>query len=65
MQFVLDGGSLLHKIGLTFDEISNLYTDYVQRQFGRPVVIFNGYTQELSTNDILISVEAKVSYLQK
>ena len=56
VQFVLDGGSLLHKLtwpkGLTFDEISNLYTDYVQSQFGRPVVIFDGYIQEPSTKDI-------------
>ena len=57
VQFVLDGGSLLHKItwpkGLTFDEISYLYTNYVQRQFGRPVVIFDGHTQEPSTKDIM------------
>ena len=56
VQFVQDGGSLLHKItwpkGLTFDEISNLYMDYVQCQFGRPIVIFDGYTQEPSTKDI-------------
>ena len=55
MQFVLDWGSLLHKInwpkGLTFDEISNFYTDYVQRLFGGQVVNFDGYTQEPSTKD--------------
>ena len=46
-QFVLDGGSLLHRIiwnrGSTFESILNAYTNYVNRKYGKPVVVFDGY----------------------
>ena len=38
-QFVLDGGSLLHRIvwnrGSTFESILNAYTNYVNRKYGK------------------------------
>ena len=46
-QVVLDGGSLLHRIvwnrGSTFESILNAYTNYVNRKYGKPVVVFDGY----------------------
>ena len=46
-QFVLDGGSLLHRIiwnrGSTFESILNAYTNYVNCKYGKPVVVFDGY----------------------
>ena len=46
-QFVLDGGSLLHRIvwnrGSTFENILNAYKNYVNRKYGRAVVVFHGY----------------------
>ena len=46
-QFVLDGGSLLHRImwnrGSSFESILNAYANYVNRKYGKPVVVFDGY----------------------
>ena len=46
-QFVLDGGSLLRRIawnrGATFESILNANTNYVNRKYGRAVVVFHGY----------------------
>ena len=48
VQYVLDGGSLLHHIpwprgSLTYREICTLYCDYVTRKYGQAIVIFDGY----------------------
>ena len=46
-QVVLDGGSLLHRImwnrGSSFESILNAYANYVNRKYGKPVVVFDGY----------------------
>jgi hypothetical protein len=56
VQYVLDGGSLLHKVlwpkGMAFAEICQLYLDYVCRRYGKPIIVFDGYTQGPSTKDI-------------
>ncbi len=55
MQFVLDGGALLHRIlwprGVTYGRICQLYTDYVAKKYGKPSVVFDGYQDGLSTKD--------------
>lgn len=54
-QYVLDGGSLLHRIpwssGTTYIHICRQYTDYVTRKYGRAVIVFDGYEEDLSTKD--------------
>ena len=48
VQHVLDGGALLHRITWahgfpTYQEICVLYCDYVSRNFGPAIVVFDGY----------------------
>ena len=47
IQYVLDGGSLLHRIpwpkGISFSLICIIYTDYVVKKYKNPVVVFDGY----------------------
>jgi len=47
MVYILDGGSLLHKIpwprGYTFKGICQLYVDYVRKRDGFPSIVFDGY----------------------
>ena len=55
VQYVLDGGALLHWIpwtrGATYREISTMYTDYVTRNYGEAIVVFDGYGDS-STKDM-------------
>ena len=53
-QYVLDGGSLVHRIpwqrGTTYNDICRLYTNYITRRYGHAIIIvFEGYQEELST----------------
>ena len=54
-QFVLDGGALLHRIpwqrGSTFESIVDSYADFVTKNYGEAVVVFDGY-DEFSTKDM-------------
>lgn len=54
-QYILDGGSLLHRIpwqrGTTYNDICKQYTNYVTKHYGHAIIIFDGYLQELSTKD--------------
>ena len=48
VQHVLDGGALLHRITWphgfpTYQDICALYCDYVSRNFGPAIVVFDGY----------------------
>ena len=55
VQYVLDGGALLHRIswtrGTTYDQISEQYSTYVIRKYGRAIVVFAGYSDKPSTKD--------------
>jgi len=55
VQYVLDGGALLHRIpwknGSTYEEICQQYTGYVTRHYGQPAVVFDGYSSGPSTKD--------------
>ena len=52
-QYVLDGGSLMHRIpwqrGTTYNDICRQYTNYVTRRYGHAIIVFDGYREELST----------------
>lgn len=54
-QYILDGGALLHRIpwtrGNTWDEILQIYTQYVSRRYGKAIVVFDGYSTNPSTKD--------------
>ena len=56
-QYVLDGGALLQHIpwshGSTYKDIicHHQYTDYVQKKYGKAVVVFDGY-ESSNTKDI-------------
>ena len=55
-QYILDGGSLLHRIpwqrGTTYKDICQQYTNYVTRPYyGHAIIVFDGYSEELSTKD--------------
>ncbi|CAC5420536.1 unnamed protein product [Mytilus coruscus] len=55
VQYVLDGGSLLHRIqwprGVTFGRIADLYVDHVCRKYNTAIVVFDGYGNGPSTKD--------------
>ena len=55
VQYVLDGGALLHRIswtvGATYDQICEQYSAYVIRKYGRAIVVFDGYNDTPSTKD--------------
>ena len=54
-QYILDGGSLLHRIpwqrGTTYNDICQQYTNSVTRHYGYAIIVFDGYLEELSTKD--------------
>ena len=55
VQYVLDGGALIHKIpwelGSSFRSIILKYVEYVLNRFGRPIIVFDGYNTS-STKDM-------------
>ena len=55
VRFVLDGGALLHRIpwarGSTFGCILKSYTDFVAKNYGAAVIVFDGY-EKFSTKDM-------------
>ncbi|PFX20787.1 hypothetical protein AWC38_SpisGene14755 [Stylophora pistillata] len=53
VQYVLDEGALLNRVpwprgSPTYKEVCNMYCTYVQRKYGRAIVMFDGY-DEMST----------------
>ena len=51
---MVDGGALLHKVrwgkGCSFGEITDMYTNYLRKNFRNLTIVFDGYEQ-LSTKD--------------
>ena len=50
VQHVLDGGALLHRVpwprdSPTYRVVCDLYCTYVQRKYGRAIVVFDGYNE--------------------
>ena len=54
-QYVLDGGSLLHRViwrkGSTYEQICTSFAKYVKQEYGSAVVVFDGYEKGPSTKD--------------
>ena len=55
VDYVLDGGALLHCIpwprGLTYTEIISLYVQQMTQRYGQATVVFDGYEKGPSTKD--------------
>jgi len=55
VQFILDGGALIHKLpwtkGETWEEIMLMYCNYVGKKYGQAIVVFDGYIDSPSTKD--------------
>ncbi|OWF41289.1 hypothetical protein KP79_PYT25062 [Mizuhopecten yessoensis] len=55
VHYVLDGGALLHHFpwprGSTFNNICQLYVNYVSSKYGRPTGVFDGYQGGPSIKD--------------
>ena len=55
VQYVLDGGSLIHRIswvyGAKFDSICENYVNLVVRNYGLPHIVFDGYNNGPTTKD--------------
>ena len=50
VQYVLDGGALLHRVpwprgSPTYRAVCDLYCTYVQKKYGRAIVVFDGYNE--------------------
>lgn len=56
VHYVLDGGSLLHRLtwgrGVTYNQVVQSYVDFVTRNYGKASVVFDGYTSCPSTKDM-------------
>ena len=56
VQYVLDGGALLHRIpwprGVTYSTVTKIYSDYVCRKYGAAIVVFDGYEDGPTTKDV-------------
>jgi hypothetical protein len=54
-QYVLDGGSLLHKIDCpkksTYIDITSYYLRYVANKFEKCTIVFDGYPEDPTTKD--------------
>jgi hypothetical protein len=55
VQYVLDGGYLLHRIpwpkGATYEGVCKVYCDYVWQKYGSAVIVFDGYEDGPSPKD--------------
>ncbi|KAK3750311.1 hypothetical protein QZH41_001771 [Actinostola sp. cb2023] len=53
--YVLDGGALIHRVtwprGTIYNDVCSLYVQYIQRRYGSPTVVFDGYGNGPSTKD--------------
>ena len=51
VSYVIDRGSLLHKIlwiiGTTYQRIYDHYVEYVLKLFGKAIIVFDGFVQFL------------------
>ena len=56
VRHVVDGGALLQRIpwkrGMTYLQIFRLYTNYVQKNYGKAIIVFDGYGNDCSTKDM-------------
>ena len=57
VQYVLDGGALLHRVpwprGSTYESVSHLYARYVTQKYGAAAIVFDGYNDDPTTKDAI------------
>ena len=55
VQYILDGGALLHHLpwprGSTYDSLCDQYVRYVTQKYGAAIIVFDGYREEPTTKD--------------
>lgn len=55
VHYVIDGGALLQRLpwprGKNFEDLCQLYLDYVSRKYGKPTIVFDGYADGPSIKD--------------
>ena len=55
VQYVLDGGALLHRVpwprGSTYESVSHLYVRYLTQKYGAAAIVFGGYNDDPTTKD--------------
>ena len=55
VQYVLDGGALLHRVpwprGSIYESVSHLYVRYVTQKYGAVAIVFDGYNDDPTTKD--------------
>ncbi len=55
VQYVLDGGYLLHRLpwprAATYQQICDSYVRYVKQKYGQAIIVFDGYNSGPSTKD--------------
>ena len=55
VQYVLDGGALLHRVpwprGSTYGSVSPLYVRYVTQKYGAAAIVYDGYNDDPTTKD--------------
>ena len=53
IHFVLDGGSLLHKLpwqrGSTYNQLAEMYAEFVARKYKNATIVFDGYSTQQTT----------------
>ncbi|KAL8570759.1 hypothetical protein ACOMHN_006909 [Nucella lapillus] len=53
INFVLDGGSLLHKLpwqrGSTYNQLAEMYAEFVARKYKKATIVFDGYSTQQTT----------------
>ena len=53
IHFVLDGGSLLHKLpwqrGSTYNQLAEMYAEFVARKYKNATIVFDGYSAQQTT----------------
>eukprot|EP00745_Piridium_sociabile_P030469 TRINITY_DN50548_c0_g2_i3.p1 TRINITY_DN50548_c0_g2~~TRINITY_DN50548_c0_g2_i3.p1 ORF type:complete len:545 (+),score=119.14 TRINITY_DN50548_c0_g2_i3:414-2048(+) len=54
--FVIDGGSLLHRLswprGTRYNQLVQMYISFISRNYNRGIVVFDGYSSGPSTKDV-------------
>ena len=65
VQYVLDGGALLHRLPwpqgaiYMYDDVCQMYANRVKQRYGTAVLVFDEYTNEPSTKDAIHSIRTR------
>ena len=63
VQYVLDGGALLHRVpwtqGSTYESVGHLYVRYLTQKYGAAAIVFDGYNDDPTTKDATHTCEER------